>query len=84
MAECCFLYFLWLCEEDDAKLLNGGKMCLVGKGDKYLMTTKVKHCGFWTQIHFNFILLFGSFQEECLKLVILTKLLMFALRFLLC
>jgi hypothetical protein len=35
-----------LCEEDDAKLLNGRKMCLVGRGDKYPMMTKAKHFGF--------------------------------------
>jgi hypothetical protein len=33
VVECCFLDFLWLCEEDDAELLNGGNMCLVGRGD---------------------------------------------------
>ncbi len=48
VAQRCFLDFVWLCEEDDAKSINGGKMCLVGKGNKSLMTTKVKHFGLWT------------------------------------
>ncbi len=38
--------FSWLCEEDDVKLLNGRRMRFVGKGDKYLMTTKAKHSSF--------------------------------------
>jgi hypothetical protein len=39
---------LWLCDEDEAGLLNGGKMRLVRGGDKYLTMTKVKHSGFLT------------------------------------
>ncbi len=54
VAECCFLDFFWLCGEDDAKLLNGGEMCSMGKGDKYLMTTKVKHFGFLDSNSFQF------------------------------
>ncbi len=46
MTERCFLDFRWLCEEDDVELLNGGKMRLVGKGNKYMMMTKAKHFGF--------------------------------------
>ncbi len=49
-----FLNFIWLCEENDAKLLNGGKMCLVGRGDKYLMMTKAKHFGFLDSNSFQF------------------------------
>ncbi len=74
---------LWLCDEDKVKLLNGGNMCLVRGGDQYLTMIQVKHSGFLTQIHFNFVLWFWSLQEECLKLVILTKFFMFALGFLL-
>jgi hypothetical protein len=49
---------LWLCDEDEVGLLNGGKMLLVKGGDKYLKMTKVKHSSFVTQIHFNFVLWF--------------------------
>jgi hypothetical protein len=42
------LNLLWLCDEDEAGLLNGGKMRLVRGGDKYLTMTKVKHSGFLT------------------------------------
>jgi hypothetical protein len=53
--------FLWLCNEDDAELLNGGRMHLVGRGNKYLTTIIAKHSSFSTQIHFNFVLLYGYF-----------------------
>jgi len=42
VVECYFLKFFWLCEKDDVELLNGRKMHLVGRGDKYLMITKAK------------------------------------------
>jgi len=45
-----------LCDEDEAGLLNGGRMCLVRGGDKYLMVTKAKDLGFLTQIHLNVVL----------------------------
>ncbi len=37
--------FLWLYDEDDVELLNGGRVCLVGRGDKYLTMIKTKHLG---------------------------------------
>jgi hypothetical protein len=40
------LRFFLVCDEDDAELLNRRRMCLVGRGDKYLTTTKIKHSGF--------------------------------------
>ncbi len=54
--EHCFLDLFWLCDEDEARLLNGGKMCLVRGGDKYLMVIKAKDLGFLIQIHFNLVL----------------------------
>jgi hypothetical protein len=33
-------------DENGAKLLNKGRMHLVGRGDKYVTMTKAKHCGF--------------------------------------
>jgi hypothetical protein len=56
-----------LCEEDDAKLLNGGKMCLVGKGDKYLMTTKVKRFGFLDSNSFQFHFVVWKLSRGMLK-----------------
>jgi hypothetical protein len=40
MVECCFLDLLWLCDENDTGLLNGGRIHLVKGGDIYLMRTK--------------------------------------------
>jgi hypothetical protein len=45
-----------LCDEDEVGLLNGGRMCLVRGGDKYLMVIKVKDSGFLTHIHLNVVL----------------------------
>ncbi len=58
VVECSFLDFLWLCDEDDVKLLNGGKVCLVGKGDKYSTMTKAKHLGLLesNSSHFHFVI----------------------------
>ncbi len=58
VVECCFLDLLWWCDEDEARLLNGGRMSLVRGRNKYLMMTKTKHSGFFIQIHFNFVLWF--------------------------
>jgi hypothetical protein len=41
-----YLDFFWLCEEDDAKLLNGRRMRLVRRGENYVTTIKVYHFGF--------------------------------------
>ncbi len=54
VVECSFLDFLWLCDEDDVELLNGGRVCLVGKGDKYLTMTKAKHLGLLDLDSFQF------------------------------
>jgi hypothetical protein len=43
-------------KEDEARLLNGRKMCLVKGGDINLMMTKVKDFGFLTHVHLNFVL----------------------------
>jgi hypothetical protein len=67
VAECCLLNFFWLCDEDDAKLLNGRNMCLVGKGDKYLMTTKVKHFGFLDSNSFQFHFVVWKLSRGMLK-----------------
>jgi hypothetical protein len=69
VVECCFLDFLQLCEEDDVELLNGGRMRLVGKGNKYLTTTKAKHSSFLysnsSQIHFVVWKLSGGMPKAC-------------------
>ncbi len=54
MVECSFLDFLWFCDEDDVELLNGGRVCLVGNGDKYLTMTKAKHLGLLDSDSFQF------------------------------
>jgi hypothetical protein len=67
VAKSCFLDFIWLCEEDDARLLNGGKMCLVGKGDKYLMMTRAKHFGFLDSNSFQFRFVVWKLSKGMLK-----------------
>ncbi len=46
--------FLWLCDEDDAELLNGKRVRLVGRGDKYLTMNKAKHLGLLDLDSFQF------------------------------
>jgi hypothetical protein len=58
MVERCFLDLLWLCDENEARLLNGGRMHLVKGGDIYLTRITTKDFGFLTQIHLNFVLWF--------------------------
>jgi hypothetical protein len=43
VVECCFLDFLWLCDEDDLELRT---VCQVVQRDKYQTTKKAKHSGF--------------------------------------
>ncbi len=58
VVECYFLDLLQLCDEDEARLLNGGRMHLVRGRDIYLTRTKAKDFGFLTKIHLNFVLWF--------------------------
>jgi len=48
MVEHCFLDLLWFCDEDEARLLNEGRMHLVKGGDIYLTRIKAKDFGFLT------------------------------------
>jgi hypothetical protein len=63
------LDFLWLCEEDDVELLNGGKMHLMGRRDKYLTTIKAKHSSFLysNSSQFRFVVwkLSGAMPKAC-------------------